>query len=203
MNKQEFFNDLAARLAPLPQIEIDKSIAYYNEMLDDRVEDGMTEEEAVSALGDVRVLTESVMCDQSIPALVKARVSESKDRAASKGLWLVLAIAGFPLWFPLLAALAAVVIALYVSIWSVIISFYAVVLSLGVACFAGLLAGFARGFVTSMPLGLCIIGMAVVCGALCLFLIKPVYLITKRLLRFTTDSMRRIKSLFITRKAVA
>ncbi len=202
MNKQEFLDRLAGQLTSLPENEIVKSMAYYNEMLDDRIEDGMTEEEAVSALGDARIIAESIMYDQSIPALVKAKVTESKDKAASKGLWLILAVAGFPLWFPLLAALAAVVVALYVTVWSVIISFYAVVISLGVACFAGLAGGLMRGVIVSMPVGLCIIGIALVCGALCLFSIKPVYLITQRLISFTAHSMRGIKSLFITRNEV-
>jgi uncharacterized membrane protein len=203
MNKQEFLNHLAARLASLPQSEIDKSIAYYVEMIDDRTEDGMTEEEAVAALGDIRSVAESIMYDLSIPALMKAKVSESKDRARNKGVWLTFVIIGFPVWFPLLMALAAVMLALYVSVWSIIISLYAVVISLGAACLAGVIGGLARLVITSAPLGICIIGAAVFCGALCLFLYKPVHLITKKLITFTADSMRKLKSLFIARNEVA
>lgn len=203
MNKQDFLNVLGERLASLPKNEVDKSIAYYNEMIDDRVEDGMTEEEAINALGNIRIVAESIMYDMSIPALMKAKVTQSKGRAPSKTVWLTMMILGSPLWFPLLIALAAVAIALYVSVWSIIISLYAVVLSFGIACVAGIIGGIARIFMTSMPLGLCIIGMALVSGALCLFLYKPILQITTRLIKFTADSTRKIKALIISRKEVA
>ena len=42
---------LAAQLHSLPQSEIQKSLDYYEELIDDNVEDGRSEEEAVAALG--------------------------------------------------------------------------------------------------------------------------------------------------------
>lgn len=203
MNKQEFLNNLAGRLASLPKNEVDKFVAYYNEMIDDRVEDGMTENDAVDALGDIRIVAESIMYDMSIPALMKAKVSESKERASNKIVWLTLAIAGSPVWFPLLIAFAAVIFALYISVWSIIVSLYAAVASFGIACIAGIVGGLVRIFISSMPLGLCIIGAAVFCGGLCLFLYWPVLYITKQLIKFSTDSTRKIKSLIISRKGLA
>ena len=52
MNKQTFVEELRARLAALPEDEREKLIDYYGEMIDDRVEEGLSEEEAVAALGD-------------------------------------------------------------------------------------------------------------------------------------------------------
>jgi uncharacterized membrane protein len=49
MNKSQFLKQLAAKLEGLRQHEIDSTIFYYSEMIDDRVEDGMSEEEAVAA----------------------------------------------------------------------------------------------------------------------------------------------------------
>jgi uncharacterized membrane protein len=202
MNKQEFLNNLSANLALLPKYEIEKSISYYSEIIDDRIEDGMTEEDAVAALGDIGKIAENIMYDKSIPTLMKARVSESKNKAANKGLWLTLVILGFPLWFPLLAAFVSVCFTLYISVWVVIISLYTVVLSLGLSCVAGIAAGFVFFYVKTVPVSLAILGMAICCGALTLFMIKPVYLITLGLIKFTAYIIRKIKSLFITKKGV-
>jgi len=53
MNKNEFLATLRERLNGLPEEDIIKSIDFYGEMLDDRIEDGMSEEEAVSDLGNI------------------------------------------------------------------------------------------------------------------------------------------------------
>lgn len=200
MNKRDFLNKLSANLASLPKYEIDKSISYYEEIINDRIEDGMSEEDAVAALGDIDSIAENIKYDMSITTLMKAKVSESKNRASNKGVWLTLVILGFPLWFPLLAAFASVFLALYISVWAVIVSLYAVVLSLGVSCVASLVAGLAFCFVKTVSLGLCVFGAALLCGALTLFMIKPVYMITKGLIKFTAYIIRKIKSLFIAKK---
>lgn len=53
MNRQTFIRELEQRLAALPEDERTKLVDYYAEMIDDRVEEGLSEEEAVAALGDV------------------------------------------------------------------------------------------------------------------------------------------------------
>ena len=55
MDKRTFLNSLREQLYGLSQSDIDKSLEYYSEMIDDRMEDGVSEEEAVGyviAAGD-------------------------------------------------------------------------------------------------------------------------------------------------------
>lgn len=203
MNKQEFLNELAQRLTSLPENERAKAIAYYNEIIDDRIEDGIPENEAVEALGNSEEIAENIMYDMSIPTLIKSKVKESKFQASNKGLWLAFVIVGSPVWFPLLMALIAVIIAMYIAVWSLIISLYAVVFSLGLTCLVGILGGLAQSVMKSIPVGLCVLGVAIFCGALAMFMIKPVCFITKKLIKFTAFGLRKIKSLFISRKGVA
>ena len=47
MNKTEFLDALRHALGKLPSYEVEQSIAFYAEMIDDRIEDGMSEQEAV------------------------------------------------------------------------------------------------------------------------------------------------------------
>ena len=53
MCKQAFLDELRERLTGLPQEDIDERLDFYAEMIDDRVEEGLTEEEAVAAIGTV------------------------------------------------------------------------------------------------------------------------------------------------------
>lgn len=61
MNKAQFNQELRKRLSVLPNFEIEKSLSYFNEMIEDRMEEGMTEEEAVAKLGDIRFLAEKIL----------------------------------------------------------------------------------------------------------------------------------------------
>ena len=53
MTKTEFLDGLRAGLSDLDPADIQKSTDYYDEMICDRMEDGMSEEEAVAAIGPV------------------------------------------------------------------------------------------------------------------------------------------------------
>ena len=53
MTKNEFISRLRTRLSGLPKDEIEERLAFYSETIDDRIEDGLTQEEAVADLGDV------------------------------------------------------------------------------------------------------------------------------------------------------
>ena len=48
MSKTEFLTELKKALEGLPEEDIEKSLEYYSEMIDDRIEDGLSEEEAVA-----------------------------------------------------------------------------------------------------------------------------------------------------------
>ena len=197
MNKQEFLGALRKKLAPLPEQEIERSLAYYSEIIDDRMEDGMTEADAVAALGDPGAIAETIMYDMSIPALMKARASGSRSGASNKTLWLVLVILGFPLWFPSVIAIFSVIAAVYITVWALIISLYAIVLSLAAAADGRIAAALAALIDMSAAAALMTLGLALCCGALTIFMIKPVYLITRALLGFTGRVIRKIKSLFV------
>ena len=54
MNKKAFLWALMDGLSGLPMEDIERSLDYYSEMIDDRMEDGLSEEEAVAAMGPVK-----------------------------------------------------------------------------------------------------------------------------------------------------
>ena len=98
MNKKQFLAAIRNRIKGLPESDIDKSLDYYSEMIDDRVEDGMSEEEAVAALGTVDEIVAQILNDIPLPKLVKEKVRPKRSRSALEVILLVL---GLPLWFSL------------------------------------------------------------------------------------------------------
>ena len=61
MNKAQFTDRMAALLAGQSPAEREQLINYYIEMIDDRMEAGMSEEEAVAALGEPEALVQDVL----------------------------------------------------------------------------------------------------------------------------------------------
>lgn len=165
------------------------------------MEDGMTEEEAVAAFGSVEEVAQNAMKELSLPVLMKAKVNESKMSAESKTVWIILAVLGFPIWFPLLMSFFGVIVALYATVWSLIIALFAVVFSLGVGGTAGLFASVPAMFTLTPASGAFLLGASLFLIGLTLFLIKPAVLIAKGLVQFTVWVIRQIKGLFITKQA--
>ena len=50
MTRREFLNELYRRLGKMSREEAEQYLTYYAEMLADRMEEGMTEEEAVASM---------------------------------------------------------------------------------------------------------------------------------------------------------
>lgn len=57
MTKSDFLDLLREKISRLPEWEAAKTVVYYSEMIDDRIEDGMSEEEAVAARTAFRAQT--------------------------------------------------------------------------------------------------------------------------------------------------
>ena len=54
MNKQEFLTQMQKALSWLPQEDIEERIAFYSEIIDDHIEEGMSEELAIAEIGSVQ-----------------------------------------------------------------------------------------------------------------------------------------------------
>lgn len=136
MNRTEFNEALGKALIGLPPADRQRSLEYYNEMIDDRMEEGMPESEAVAALGPMDQIVQKSLADVPIGRLVRQKV---RPKRSLRGWEIALLIIGAPLWLPLLIAAGAVLLALYVSAWAVVISLFAV----AVGCWAGALGALA------------------------------------------------------------
>ena len=66
MTRVQFLNDLYRRLGALSREEAEQHLTYYAEMLADRIEEGMTEEEAVASMEDVDTISQRILEDTGI-----------------------------------------------------------------------------------------------------------------------------------------
>lgn len=132
MNRKTFFYELRKGLSGLPKNDVEKTIEYYNEMIDDRIEDGLSESEAVASIGSVEQIVPQILADASLPQLVKERLSNKRKL---RGWEILLLILGFPLWFPLVLTGLVLFFTFFLVIWILILTFYSIVLSF---CIAGI-----------------------------------------------------------------
>jgi len=208
VNKATFLRQLGEKLASLPQSEISRTLNFYEESINDRMEDGMSEEEAVASLEDINVIAERIILDNtSLPALVKARVKEEKKQRKSSPqqndgrlLILLLLLLGFPLWFPLLLAFGAILFSLYLLLWAGVAVLFALLLALGLSALACLAASFILLSHNGLSALLCF-GGALILAGLAILTWFPCFLSAKGLVLLTAKMgkglVRSIKSLFI------
>ena len=167
---------------------------YYAEIIDDQMEEGIPEADAVASLGSVATVAEQILLDMPLSKLVKARVKPKRRLRA----WEIVLIAvGFPVWFPILAALAAVALSLYVVLWSVVISLYAVDVSLAACLFGGIGGGIVL-FITGNPFSaLFLLGAGLVCGGLSIFLFFGCKAATKGTVLLAKQMLLGVKKCFV------
>ena len=198
MNKTEFLVELTARLSPLPREEISDRWDYYSEMIDDRMEDGLTEDEAVAELGSVDEVAGQILSDIPLSVLVKEKIKPKRRLRAAE---IALLVLGSPIWLSLLIAAFAVVFSLYVSLWAVVISLWAVFVSLA-ACFLGGVAACVILAVSgSAAPGLALLAAGLLCAGLSVFLFYGCRAATKGMLLLTKNMAIRIKICFIGKEA--
>lgn len=163
MNKEQFLIELAAALAGLPEEDIEKSLEYYSEMIDDRIEEGLSEEEAVAEVGTIDEIRAQIIKDTPLPKIIKEKV---KPKRSLSELEITLIIVGSPIWFSLLVAAVAVVFSVYVTLWSVIIAFFAVDIAFFAGALAGILASLPVFITGNAAAGLLLIGAGLLCAGL-------------------------------------
>lgn len=194
MSKQEFLELLRRGLSGLPQEDIEERLTFYSEMLEDRMEEGLSEEEAVSAAGSVDEIVAQAVADIPLAKIAKERIRPKRRLNAAEMILLAL---GSPVWLPLGIAAVAVILSLYVSVWAVIVSVWAVFGSLVVGAVSGVLecAIFAAG--GSGASSLVMLAAGLTCGGLSIFMFYGCRAATKGILVLTKRTAVWIKKCFI------
>ena len=206
MNKQEFISRLKSMLSDFPEKEIKERIDFYSEMIDDRIEDGQTEEEAIKEIGTVEEIAKQIIDEIPLFKIIKHKLKKkSKNKSArprKRSWWEITLIAvGSPIWLSLLISFFAIIFSLYVSIWAIIISLFAVDLSLLLSGL-GIIVGVIYIFTESASIGLLIISCAILCVGLSILFFYVCKYTAKLGIFITKKIARLIKSIFISKEQI-
>lgn len=199
MNKQEFLTQLRKGLSGLPQNDIDERIVFYSEMIDDRIEEGLSEEEAVAQVGSVDEIVAQIIAETPFTKIAKERI---KPKRQLKTWEIVLLALGSPIWFSLAIAAISVVFSLYVSLWSVVISFWAVFVSLAACSVGGLVASAILAIFGKGLAGVAMFSAGLICGGLSIFTFFGCKAATKGVIILTEKIAVGIKNCFIKKEEV-
>lgn len=196
MNKVTFLNSLREKLVGLPPEDIDNRIEFYSEMIEDRIEEGKTEEAAVSEIGTVDEVVNQIAEETPFKKLVKEKI---KPKRKIKAWEIVLLILGFPLWFPLCVIALVLLLVAYLLFWVFVLVAYVVELSLATSAVGGLIIFFAylvNGSFYLVPLAISLLGA----GGAALFAFACIY-ITKGTINLHKKIFTKIKASIIKKGA--
>lgn len=199
MNKQDFLAELEKALRGLPQTDIEDRLTFYSEMIEDRIEEGLSEEAAVADIGEVSEIAAQIISDTPLAKIAKERF---KQKQTLKTWEIILLTVGSPIWLSLIIALVAVILSVYISLWAIIISLWAVFGSV-IACSAGFIfGGIVIALNSNLVSGIALIGAGIFCGGLSVFVFYGCKIATKGILILTKKLAVWIKNCFI-KKEVA
>lgn len=195
MNKQQFFQTVSSRLSGLPQSDVEKSLDYYGEMIDDCIEDGLTETQAVMAMGSIDDIVAQILADASVLKTEKTK-TDGHSRPL-RGLEIALLVLGAPVWLPLLLAAVAIVLSLYIVLWSVVVTLYAADLSLAAGGVVGIAGAVVLALTGEFVQGLLLAGMGLVCVGAAALLFFGSNRITMGILKLSKRFALRVRSWLI------
>ncbi len=192
MTKEVFLNSLREKLVGLPKEDVEERISFYEEMINDRMDEGKTEEEAIDDIGGIDKVIYDIAQETPLTKLVKEKI---KPKRALRAWEIVLLVLGFPLWFPLCLVGLILVLVAYILFWVLVIVAYAVELALSVGSIGSLVIFFAylfSGTFNLVPLGASILAA----GGAVLFFFACWY-ITKGTINLHKKIFIKIKTAFI------
>jgi uncharacterized membrane protein len=168
-------------------------------MIDDRIEEGMTEEDAIAQIGSVDDVVSQIIADTPLKKIVKERIKPKRRLSA----WEIVLIAlGSPIWLSLIIVAFAVVISLYASLWSVVVSLWAAFGAVVAGGFGGLIGGIAIAIFEQPLSGIAVIGASVVCLGLSILLFFACKILTILSAKLTKKIALWVKTCFIRKEKI-
>lgn len=143
MNKKELLLIIENELSKFETSEVNEIINFYDEIISDKVENNIPEEEAVKSLGSI----DKIIKDIKLNIVLKR--SNNNQSSSFKNFWIILGICSTPILLPLGIAFLAVFIALVAVLLSLNIIFGAV----GISVFIAYLGESIRSLLTNQSIG--------------------------------------------------
>ena len=198
MKKIEFISELARHLAGLPQEDAAHWLEYYTEMLDDRIEDGMSEEEATASLGDPKAIARQILSQTPFTKLIKNKI---KPKHKLRVWEIVLICVGAPIWIPLAISAIAVFFSALAALFAGFVSLWGVELALAANGLASVVCGVLFLITGGTYQGFLLLGGGLVCAGLAYFGFFLCRWLTVLLVKACKAFLLFVKSLFVKKEA--
>ena len=176
MTKAELHAALAHRLSG---DELVRAMEYFDEIIADRMEDGMSEAEAVAAIGEVEEILANMPEDAA------------KPKNSGRGALIAMAALGSPLWIPLVIAALITAAAVLFTLWVLVACIGITLAACALTGLAGLIY-FPFAFGTSITYAVLVLGSALVSAGIALMLIPAVVAAAKGMARLTGWCVRKL-----------
>ena len=198
MSKQEFLAQLRKGLSGLPQDDIEERLTFYSEMIEDQMEEGLSEEEAVAAVGSVDEIFAQVVADIPFSKIAKEKFKPKRRLTAWE---IVLLALGSPIWLSLGIAAFAVILSLYISLWAVVISLWAIFAALAGCALGGIVAAIVFACSGNLLTGIAMLGAGILLAGLSIFMFFGCKAATKGTVLLAKKMALSIKNCIIRKKA--
>ena len=196
MRKQDFIKELRINLSFLPKEEIEDRISFYSELIDDKIEEGLKEEDAIKSIGNVNEIVDQIINDMPLSKIAKDKIKPKRKLSA---LEVTLIIIGSPIGLSRLLSLVAVLFSLYIVGWSVVISIWAIFISLISALVAGIALTIISLFSNSALVALSYLGATLIILGLTILMHYVCKIMTKVYIKLTKLIVLSIKKKMLKR----
>lgn len=174
MTKKEFYKEIKESLVKdkFSKDEINSVIEYYDEIINDKIEFGFEEEDAIISLGDVKTITNSIKAN-----VVYERSDNKKINPSSSSIrdfWIILGICSSPILIPLGIGFFAMFMGILIALIAMIVSFAGA----AIITFVGLIYWFIETMGTEATLSTILIIVGIYLIIIALFSMLTVLLVS-------------------------
>ena len=123
MDKTQFCALLGNKLKPyLSPKEMYKTLNFFEEMIDDRIDEGLSEEEAVSQLGDINIIVDQILDEHNIGK----KQTKLVWRFIPRELGFIITVLLLPAWITIFSLVVSLFIVILSIIFSIVLSIIAI-----------------------------------------------------------------------------
>ena len=197
MTKDEYLSELRAGLAAFSKDEVDRAVSFYEEMVDDRVEAGVSEEEAVGSLEPPAEAAARIISEMSAVPRAAARLRSPETPRSWSVAFIVAVVIGSPVWIPLALGVIMAVIGCFIGLFGLLVAVWAIAASMLLGAPIGLLylvAGVKTGSIAGALMGL---GCGAAVAGVGVFGIHLAVVASKLLVRAIVWCARAVASPFV------
>lgn len=199
MNKTQFLAALEERLSVVSDAERKRSLLYFEEIIADRMEEGLSEEEVIAQMESPEEIAADIISDIGTE---EQNPAAFEKKLGSCPLWvaIILAVLGSPVWLPVLVSVVTVIVTIYSVVWILIGCLYVTAVSLVIGGCVGIVALVIAMGANSAVVAVFAIGLSLFCIGCGILLVFPAVLCTRWYAKGTVWCCRSIAEFLKNRK---